>query len=261
MAITQDHAIVDNIPHAYQFTKGNSLYRCVAFVLAALSAFAYPKKFAGANLNTLASGIYQHYAGQDIDTNTNGLTKEQAVDYLNAAHIGYVDLQHLVDQGGDYEALRLEMAAMNRQGVPQLLTIADESHLHYAPNGQKLHNWNDAGLSHCIVRLGMDEHDTVGYYLDPAAPVPPFTYPTPIKWEDIVACRPITALGIMPPGVEAPPAGFSYQNAKWPTPEPVVNLDNAASTLHSISSAMDQLQNAIAAVKAASANALHDLGK
>lgn len=266
--VNMSHTLVHNVPHVYQFKKGHSLYRCVAYVLASLIAFAYPGKYQ--DLDDLARKLYEEYAGPDVESNTAGMTKAQAIECLQKHGVGFVDLQHFLD-AGDIEGLRHEMAAMNRAGIPQLLTIGDESHMKLATNGTKLHNWNDAGLSHCIVRLGMEDQAPIGYYLDPAAPCPPFPFPTPVEWADIAAAQPITALGIMPPGVSVPPADFRFFAGKnedgsdkwnmWPAPKPHLDLDAAASTLHAIIAAAEQMAGVAATLKSASNNALSDIGK
>lgn len=235
--------IVRGIPHIYQFEPGRSEYRCEAAVLTALSMFAYPNHFS--DPSALMHEIYVKYvSGGDVPANQQGMTKEEFLawcaspDTLGGKSIGIHDLQAIVDSG-DMDALRLEMAAMNACGIPVALGIADESHLYQAvqnadeswSRGPKLHNWSDTGLAHVIIRIGMDMVHPITLISDPAANCPPFKYPTPILWEDLVACRMTTAIGVMPPGIPTPAPGFRfYENGVqhvWPVP-PVAPPDYEA---------------------------------
>lgn len=269
------HVLVHGMPHVYQFEQNRSKYRCEAAVLAAVSAFARPNHWP--NLSVLMHEIYIKYvqgpnAGQDSDANTWGLNKDNALDWLRGNGIGYYDLQHIVDTS-DSELLRHHMGAMNESGIPVILGIDDESHLYQAKQaadgswtqGPKMHNWNDAGLKHALLRVGMSEVHPVTLINDPAAACPPFEYPTPVLWSDLQACGINTAIGIMPPGVPAPDASFSfYDNGvkhAWPVPKPHVDLDAAASTLHAIIAAAEQMASVAATLKSASNNALSDIGK
>jgi len=218
--------------------------------MSALTSFAYPGKHI--NLNAVADQIYTKYVGPDTTADTNGMTKSQATSWFNSnpfGHIGYYYLQAVVDRcraSNDFEELRHHMAAMNKCNIPVMLGIDDESHLK-TPDGKKLHSWNDVGLGHAIIRLGMDMEQPITLILDPAAPCPPFPFPTPINWTDLVACNINTALGVMPPGISAPPADFEFyangHEMKWPVPPPAVDLNRAATAIQGMEVAIAALKN------------------
>jgi hypothetical protein len=265
VVIDQNHVLVPHVPKVYQFERGRSAFRCEAFTLVALSLFAYPaqlhwdgRDFSG--LNALASHIYAKYTGSDVPENTSGMNKEQMLDWFHLGHIGSHDLQALVDAArasGDWDELRHEMGAMNKSGIPVSLGIDDESHLK-TPDGKKLHSWNDVGLGHAIIRLGMDLQQPITFILDPAAPCPPFPFPTPVLWSDLVQCRINTAIGVMPHGVSAPPPDFRFsrdgQDFVWPVPEPpkpVVDIAAIVSQVEALKAEEDaRFEQIIAELKA-----------
>ena len=253
--MSDSFTLVHGLPHVYQFEQGKSQYRCEAATLAALSGFAYPNHWP--NLSNLMHEIYTKYVpGGDVPGNEQGMTKSQFVDWCenNGKRIGFHDLQPILDSG-DMDALRLEMAAMNRCGIPVALGINDESVLYQAvqqadgswQRGPKMHNWSDKGLRHSFIRVGMDNEHPVTLINDPATACPPFPYPTPVLWEDLVRGGLNTAIGIMPPGVAAPPADFRFhvdgKDNPWPVPPPVVNHEQAASTLHSFDTPLAAIEN------------------
>lgn len=235
MTITPDRAIIDGIPHVFQYQPYRSRFRGMASALAALSAFARPGTWH--DLDELAHQIQQQYAGNDDAANTNGLAREQALDWLARNQIGVVDLQEHLDRN-DMESLRQIMAAMNRNGIPQLLLVADDTQLVLATNGAKLHNWRDgSGENGCLVRLGLEEHQPVGYYLDPACPCPPFPYPTPIEWKSVLDSKLLAVIAVMPSGVDVPPADFNWflAGVQWPQPKPVMDLTSVAASVAALS--------------------------
>lgn len=258
MAFTPDHIIDDGVPKLYQFAPGRSEYRCEAFALASLTGFAQPNKYP--DLNALASEIYQTYAGPDVTSDTNGMTKENAIDYFTKHDIAFFDIQPIVDAcraSGNFDRLRLELGGMNRSGIPVLLGIDDESQLYQAARqsdgnyvrGGKLHNWRDEGLHHAIIRIGMMLHAPVTFIMDPATASPPFPFPTPVLWSDLEAAHINTAIGVMPHGIVAPPSDFSFYTGTtdgvdhytvWPVPKPVIDTEAAISTFESIRNAYQQ---------------------
>lgn len=232
----------EDFQYVYQFANGESQYRCVAAVLAMIGEFAFPGKWQSPA--ELMHQIYEHYAGPDIPSNTDGLTKEQCLDWLNTNHVGFIDLQDLI---GDANALREELEAQNKQGVVQLITVADESQLRYAKNGEKLHNWVDVGLHHCILRVGFSDSDGYGLYMEPAASLA-FPHPVPIMWDDIAKAGVMTILSIMPHGVAVPPAGFRFSQGTWPKPKATFDVAKAESTVSAMAQAAVALQQAAAAL-------------
>lgn len=252
--MNDSRVLVHGVPHVYQFEQGKSAYRCEAASLAALSAFAHPNHWP--NLSELMHEIYTKYVpGGDVPANKQGMTKEQALEWCKSNGIGVCDLQWVVDKG-DPEELRRHMGAMNKSGIPILLGINDESHLYQATQqadsvwvrGPKMHNWNDKGLRHALVRVGMDMVHPVTLLDDPATACPPFAYPTPVLWDDLRACGINTALGIMPPGVPAPPESFHFHTLDgvdhvWPEPPPKVDVPTAAQIVAALKAKMQVLEH------------------
>lgn len=243
--------------YVYQFENGKSQYRCVAAVLAMIGEFSAPGKWQ--NLSELMHEIYDHYAGPDLPSNHDGMTKEQCFDWLHGNNVPYMDLSPLV---GDVNALHDELTAENRQGVAQLLTVSDESWLRYAKNGEKLHNWVDTGLHHCIFRVGFSDDQGYGLYMEPAAGLA-FPHPVPILWDDIVKAGIMTAIAIMPHGVAAPPANFRFTQGQWPTPKPVFDAAKAETTIQAMSNALDtmntQITQMFGAMKGVMGNLANDI--
>ncbi len=253
-----------NFRFVYQF-DGNSQYKCVEACLAMVGQIAYPTRYA--NPAQLMSQIYQHYVGPDVVSDTKGTTSAQAIDWLHSQGIGSIDMSHLI--GGDMEALRLEISAQNAQGVVQIISVSDESHLKYAKTGLTLHNWADSlnHGGHAFVRVGYSDDMGWGYYMEPAA-APNFERPVPIRWADIVAGGIDGCIAIMPSNVPTPPSGFSFQHGTWPEPaKPPVNHDAIASTIAALQSAhaqrktaLEQELNELNAEDSAFLNILHELG-
>ncbi len=238
-----DHIVhlPQHFQYVYQFQAGRSQYTCVAACLSMIGQISYPGRWQSPV--TLMHDIYSHFNGDDVPSNTNGMTHEQALEWLHSANIGAIDMNHLVS---DPNALKAEIQAQNQQSVCQLITVADESKLKYAKNRtDRLHNWVDTGLSHAILRVGYSDTDAYGLYFEPAASLA-FPHPLPILWEDIEASGIQTCLAAMPPGVGVPPANFSYQHGQWPAPRPSVNLDEAA---HRIDVLIQELETASTALK------------
>ena len=222
-----------NFRYVPQFEAGKSQYRCVEASLSMAGQIAYPARYANPQL--LMSQIYSHFVGPDVVGDRNGTTREQAIQWLQSQNIGYIDMQHLID-AGQIEELHAEISAQNKQDVCQIFSIGDESFLKHAKTGHTLHNWADAlnHGSHTMLRVGYSDDQGYAYYEEPAA-APNFSEPVPIAWKDFIDGKIVGCIAIMPAGVKAPPAGFSYQNAKWPAPKPPViakdTVDNAVAAL------------------------------
>lgn len=227
-----------------------STWRCVAASALMAAQVAYPVAF---NPEQAEHAFYEKYAGPDVPSDHQGIGKESLLAWFRDNHIGFIDLQDIVDSG-DHELLREEITAMNRQNVLQVISVADESYLKYAPGEAKLHNWNDVGLAHCFVRLGFSDDKAYGYYAEPAAAG--FSYdeqgtwqPIPIFWKDIVAGRITSCIAVMPAGVPVPPAGFRYHRAPgqpdniWPEPaKPAVDTSALLDNLRGYKSKADELR-------------------
>ena len=222
-----------------QWAPTPSLYRCVTATMAMLGEVAYPGRW---NPPQLEDQLYTRFAGPDLPTDQQGLTKANVLKWFDEVGIGYIDLAALI--GGDMEALRLEIAAQNLQGVPQFLTVADESKLYEYGTNKKLHNWVDVGLSHCFMRVGFSDSEHYGLYEEPAAPA--FAHPVKIDWANIVEAGIITAIAVCPHGVPVPPAGFRYTNGTWPAPpKPPFDAAKAESTLAAAMLALDAARGAL----------------
>ena len=218
------------------FAKNPSGYRCVTASAAMAIDFAYP---GGHDPYQLEHDLYVQYAGPDVPSDENGLSKDQLKEILTTFHVGFIDMDPLVQEGlnGNPTPLLQEMEAQTKQDVLQIITVADESFLKEAGTGKKLHNWVDNGLKHCFVRVGFSDDLGYGEYLEPAAPLfcqdaQGHEKPVAIAWSDIVSAKIITAIAIMPYGVPVPPVGFSYQHGVWPVPpKPPINVDRAEQLL------------------------------
>lgn len=227
-----------------------SEYRCVAAAAVMAAQVAYPSAF---NPEQAEHLFYQKYAGPDVVSNTNGIGKESLLSWFRDNKIGYIDLQEIVDSGDD-ELLREEITAQNKQGVLQIIGVADESTLTFATTGQKLHAWNDKGLAHVFVRLGYSDNRGFGLYAEPAAAG--FSYddkgnwrPVPIMWNAIVAGKITNCVSVMPSGVHTPPAGFRYYRGanqpdnRWPEPpKPPVDAAALSKALTDYKAKADQIK-------------------
>lgn len=228
-----------------QWAPHPSNYRCVTATMAMCAEIAYAGRW---NPPQLEDQLYTRFAGPDVPTDQQGLTKAQVLTWFHEVGIGFIDL---ADMLSDDTALKAEIQAQNEQGVAQLITVADESKLYDAVSGVKLHNWADTGLSHCFLRVGFSDDQGYGLYYEPAAPG--FTQPVPISWDNsIMPAGVITAVAIMPAGVPVPPAGFRYTSGKWPEPKPMFDATKAESTLAASMAALDAIGGALA-------NLAHDL--
>lgn len=233
-----------NFKYVYQFEQGKSQFRCVESCLSMAGEFAYPTRYA--NPAQLMSQIYTQYVGPDVAGDRAGTTKSQAIEWLTSQNIGFIDMQHFLDSG-DIAGLHDEIMAQNKQNVPQLLSIGDESFLKYAKTGQSLHNWADAlnHGSHTMLRVGFSDSEGFAYYMEPAA-APNFVEPVPITWQDFLDGHIVGCIAIMPPGVKAPPADFRYTTGQWPEPKPVLHITETLSALASAQLALDAAKGAIA---------------
>ena len=233
-----------NWRYVYQFQAGKSQYRCVEACLAMAGQIAYPDRYA--DPVALMDQIYTQYVGPDIASDQKGTTREQALDWLQKQGIGHIDLQHYLD-AGDIEGLHAEIMAMNKQSVAQLITIGDESFLKHAVTGLPLHNWADAlnHGAHTMLRVGFSDESGAAYYMEPAA-APNFSEPVPILWQDFLDGKVVGCIAIMPFGVVAPPASFSYQHGVWPippAPKPVIDFEKVLANLNAIAGVGGQLTN------------------
>jgi hypothetical protein len=240
-----------NFRYVYQF-DGNSQYKCVEASLAMAGQIAYPDRYA--NPAKLMSQIYVKYVGPDVVGDRNGTTREQAIDWLKSQNIGYIDYQPLID-AGEISKLHDLMTAMNKQNVPQIISIGDESFLKSAKTGHTLHNWADAlnHGSHTMLRVGFSDSEGFAYYMEPAAS-PSFAEPVPIEWQNFLDGKVVGCIAIMPHAVSVPPAGinFDWANQQWPAPKPKFDAAKAENTIAAIQQALD-------AMKAAMGNLANDL--
>ncbi len=222
-----------------------SKYRCGTAVSAMVAEIAYPGKWIPEELE---HDLYVKWAGPDVPTDENGVTKEQILAWLSQANIGHIDMSNLVAefQNGNRDPLHNELMAQNRQHVPQILTVNDESQL-YDIAGHKLHAWADQGLHHVILRVGFSDDQGYGLYYEPAAPG--FPQPVKIPWERIIACGLITAIAIMPAGVPQPPVDFRFTQGVWPPPKPVISIDDAMARIESVEQAMQASLAALSLAK------------
>ena len=211
--------------------------RCATASTAMLAEIAYPGRWIPEELE---HDLYQQMAGPDVASDTNGIPPKPLLDWFAKVGIGVIDLSSRLSNLDD---LRNEMEAMNKQGLPQLVEILDESKMKNAKTGAPLYSWPSSGLVHYIVRAGYSDNEGYGLYFDPAAPG--FQQPIPVAWTDVVAAGVYFACAIMPAGVPVPPAGFSYQTGVWPKPKPVFDQAKAESTLTAALQALDAVSGAL----------------
>ena len=204
---------------------------------------AFPTRYK--DPTALMSQIYQQYVGTDVPGDTKGTFPQQALDWLTSQHIGHMDLQPHIDSG-QIDALHSEIQAMNLAGVPQLISIGDESFLHDAHTGHTLHNWTDAQNhgSHTMLRVGFSDSDGWGYYMEPAA-APNFAQPVAINWQNFLDGKVVGCIAIFPAGMNEYP----------PKPKPVVPVFDHAKAELTLTSALTAAQ----AVQTAIANVLIDI--
>lgn len=231
-----DHLIPlpGNYHYVYQF-DGGSQYKCVEACLSMACQVAYPNRYP--DPKKLMSQIYTQYVGPDVPGDRNGTTKAQAIEWLQSQHIGYIDMDV-----SDLNALHDHLQQMNLAGIPQIISIGDESFLKHAKTGHTLHNWADAlnHGSHAMLRVGYSDSDPWGYYYEPAA-APNFGEPVPIAWQDFLDGHVVSCLAIFPHGV-----------SQWPLPPPKPTFDkaNALSTIHSLLTAADAFKLAVSTLEA-----------
>ena len=213
--------------------------RCATASMAMLAQIAYPGRWIPEELE---DSLYTQMAGPDVSSDTNGIPPAPLLAWMKSAGIGYIDMASRL---GNLDDLRSEMEAMNRQGVPQLVEILDESKMYDAKTGAKLYSWPSSGLVHYIVRAGFSDSDGYGLYFDPAAPG--FPQPIPVSWTgSLVPAEIYFVCAVMPAGVPLPPSGFSYQTGTWPKPKPIFDAAKAESTLASAMLALDAAHGALA---------------
>lgn len=236
-----DHVIPlpSNFRYVYQF-DGGSQYKCVESCLSMACEVAYPSRYP--DPKKLMSQIYTQYVGPDVAGDRNGTTREQALDWLSSQHIGYIDMQHLID-AGQIDELHKQIQEQNLAGLPQLISIGDESYLKYAKTGQSLHNWADQYNhgSHTMLRVGFSDSEGYGLYYEPAA-APNFAEPVPIAWQDFLDGKVVGCIAIFPHGMQEYP------------PKPKVVFDQAKAEL-----TLQAALTALSAAQAGLANLAHDL--
>lgn len=225
-----------------------SLFRCGTAAGSICLDFAYPGHY---DPYKVEHDEYQKLVGPDTPSDQNGVTDAKMEQFFADFRVGTIYMHDLVMQGfeqGEYAPLLAEIEAQNRQGVIQFLSVADESSLIDAKTGASLHPGLHYG--HCIVRLGFSDDTGVGYYFDPAAaqaqfdPATKSYKPVEISWEaSIVHAKVNCVFAIMPPGVPAPPAGFSYQHGTWPAAKPVIDFAKMLNNLNAIAGVGGQLTN------------------
>ena len=275
------------------WSEDPSTMRCGPDSSALAAEFAYPGRWDPVEL---MHDLYVKWAGADISSNKQGTTIEEIKNWLASVHIGFIDLQLLVDEHnkGNRDPLRHMLGWMNKQNVPQIVTVTDEAYMrkavldaqHEYVSGPILHSWTNPDdphhtvYSHVIFRVGFSDSDGIGYYADPAAPnfcldsKGNFT-PVPILWSDMEKAGIMHALAIMPHGVSVPPEGlnFNWANTPWPTPPPKIDLDRAAQAVHGLDAPLQALKNmadamdsghlhtVVSALEASQKSILADIGK
>lgn len=239
------------------WARDPSLLLCGEASTAMAAEIAYPGKWVP---EELIAELCQRWTGSpDTRANPRGTTREEIVAWLQEQHVGHIDLADLVAIAGQAE-LHQEIMAQNKNGVPQIVTVADESQLYEAVpdandangaymRGPKLHNWQDKGMGHVMLRVGYSDDHAYGFYMEPAAPG--FAQPVKILLSDMNAANVITAIAIMPHGMPQPPAGFRFsQHGPWPAPKPVLDIAKVQTTVGGMMQAVDALKAAVSTLAA-----------
>lgn len=246
---------------------GHSKSRHIAASLANIKQIVQPGSCA--NFQALVSDIYQQYTDQpDIPANGIGLTKEQALAYLTAQGIAYIDL---TPELSDVASFKHEIQAQNISGVLQLFVLNDGSQLKHGVSGLPLHNWATSPSATSLIRVGYSDDVPNAYYIDSELSLA-FEQPVPVSWDSVNASGILACFAILPASVEAPPADFRYfagvdANGAmlppnvWPVPAPTVNVESAVSSATALLTVADQLAAAAAAIKSSAQSVLSDLGK
>lgn len=245
-----------------QWATDPSTMRCGPDATAMAAELAYPGRWIP---EELLDELYRKWAGPDVASDQQGTTIQQITAWLASVKIGFIDMQPLVDEfrSGNKDPLRLELGAMNHQGVPQILTVVDEAPMYEAvPNphydaadansspyirGPMLHPWAKPGeYSHVIFRVGYSDSEGYGLYADGAAPsfcvnkAGQFE-PVKILWSDIEAAGVMHCLAIMPSGVPTPPSGFDYRSGTWPEPpKPTLDPEELIKDIEAMQTQIDQ---------------------
>jgi len=197
---------------------------------------AYPTRYA--NPTALMDQIYSQYVGPDVTDDRKGTLPEQAIEWLQSQHIGYIDMNV-----SDVNALHAQIQQMNLAGVPQLISIGNESYLHDAKSGNILHNWASSFNqgSHTMLRVGFSDDQGYGLYMEPAA-APNFGEPVAISWQNFLDGHVVGCIAIFPHGMQEYP----------PKPKVVFDQVKAELTLHAA-------LTALSAAQAGLSNLAHDL--
>lgn len=192
--------------------------RSLACVCAELVSFLRP----GTNADLLAHDLEGQWRSQGQRGPVLDVTP--ALVYLKTQGASVLDLSSLV-AGGNASRLRGEIRAQAACGIVHLVCVRDESQLALAGRNVSLHGYtSDAGIPHALLYVGNQDSDTDLYY-DSAAPA--FVRPTPIAWESLQRAGITAVYGVLPVGVEMPPADFHFYEVNqygqpvthvWPVP-------------------------------------------
>lgn len=233
-----------------------SLSRCVTASLAMIAEIVAPGAFIPEELE---HDLYYQWAGPDAPTDTKGIDVEAGtvVPWLQKQAIPFVDLQPLVDT--DQVVLRRVIESMNLMGIPQLITVNDESQL-YDVYGHKLHSWADKGEGHAFVRVGFSDSNGYGLYLEPAAVG--FTQPVPISWEKSISAAGVrNVIAILPKTMGQPPTDFDWLTQTWPVPVPSFSVPTLQAAMNALQTGMEQVEDIHTQIKATVALAQAELAK
>jgi hypothetical protein len=211
---------LDQFAHT-RYAPKPSLMLCGECSTAMAAELAYPGRWIP---EELVAQLCQKWTGKADDVSNNyGTTTEEVKSWLDANHIGYIDLQNLVDEfnHGNKDPLRHQLGYMNSKGIPQIITVVDEEPIYEAvpnpnndPNtpyvrGPKLHPWaKPKEYSHVMFRVGYSDSEGYGLYADPAAAAfcenkDGSFKPVKILWSDIEEAGVMHCLAVMPSGVTA----------------------------------------------------------
>ena len=207
-----------------------------AYALA--SAINFAKPYLSDDIGEFANTLQSDYEGNaTYDIN---LSKEQIIDALKKYNVLYIDHQDLVDEAntsGNFDALRHEAAAANRNSVVQFFLVQHGNKLALAidntstdanaplsVDGPAIRAWAK-DEPYGFVRIGFQDNKPVGkYVLDPVTSALPFEKPTPLTWTNVTSCQLLACIFVLDSNVqELPPPDFRYFGGMDASGNPITN--------------------------------------
>ncbi len=237
-----------------KFAKKPSKSRCVTASVAMTMEIVAPNRW---NPEQLEDELYVQWAGPDVASDTQGIDISKVLPWFQQQGIPFVDLTPLLST--DDTQLRHTMERMNLMGIPQILTVEDESKLCDIA-GHKLHNWADQGEGHAFVRVGFSDSDGGGLYYEPAAPG--FEQPVRISWANsIVPAKLHNVFAVIPVAFGQPPVDFDWLTQEWPRKVEQPDLATVHTALQTALASMDAVNQHTLTTQTALAQVMAEMAK